>query len=157
MNPKSILVLAVFLCAIVAGTRLHAEPPGKGTGAASRDVSAAEVNGTWQCRKNTFKIWALGNGKLQVDFDGVFEYKSPDGLMQNFGNGSGVATIMGDTAVFAPTGDEADGKLTLKFSRGKLIVEQEGSCGFGHRVYAIGTYAKISARKPKFGGVRGGL
>jgi hypothetical protein len=36
-------------------------------------------------------------------------------------------------------------------------VEQEGTCGFGHRVYAIGTYAKISARKPKFGDVRGGL
>src|ERR1043165_5385451 len=109
MNPKSILVLAVFLCAIPAGNRLHAEPPGKGTGAISRDVSAAEVNGTWQCRKNTFKIWALGNGKLQVDFDGVFEYKSPDGLMQNFGNGSGVATITGDTAVFVPSGVEEDG------------------------------------------------
>ena len=151
MNPKSILVLAVFLCAIPAGSRLQAEPPGKGTGATSRDVSAAEVNGTWQCRKNTFKIWALGNGKLQVDFEGQFDYKSPDGPMANFGNGSGVATITGDTAVFAPTGDEKDGKLTLKFSRGKLIVEQEGTCGFGHRVYANGTYAKISARKPKFG------
>jgi hypothetical protein len=152
MNPKSILVLAVFLCAVPAGTRLHAEPPGKGTGATSRDVSAAEVNGTWQCRKNTFKIWALGNGKLQMEFDGVFEYKSPSyGPMANLGNGSGVATIAGDTAVFVPTGDEGGGKITLKFSRGKLIVEQEGTCGFGHRVYATGTYAKISARKPKFG------
>jgi hypothetical protein len=34
---------------------------------------------------------------------------------------------------------------------GKLKVEQKGEeCGFGHNVYANGTFRKISSQKPKF-------
>ena len=151
MNFKPALILTAFLGATPIAMQLHAEPPVKAATAPSRDVSAAEVNGTWRCRKNTFKIWALGNGKLQVEFDGIFEYKLSSGPTANLGNGSGVATITGDTAVFVPTGAEGDGKIMLKFSGGKLVAEQEGTCGFGHRVYANGTYAKVGSRKPKFG------
>ena len=149
--PKSILAAAVIFCGAAPHFISRAEPPAKEATAASRDVSAAEVNGTWKCGKNIFKIWALGNGKLQVDFDGVFEYKSPYGPSANLGNGAGVAAIVGDTAVFVPGGSVQDGKITLKFSGGKLIAVQEGRCGFGNRVYADGTYRKISSRKPKFG------
>jgi len=139
------------LLAISATGLCAKEPPAEKPAAVSRDVSAAEVNGTWKCGKDTFKIWALGNGKLQVAFDGVFEYKSPSGPMANEGQGEGVATIAADTAVFVPYGTEADGKITLKFAGGKLIAVQDGTCGFGHRVRADGTYRKISSRKPKFG------
>ncbi|MEO6740107.1 MAG: hypothetical protein ABIP20_07640 [Chthoniobacteraceae bacterium] len=150
MNPRPILVATVLLGGLAFTFTSSAEPPEKKPVAASRDVTAAEVNGTWKCGRDTFKILALGGGKLQVDFDGVFEYKSANGLMANIGQGAGVANIEGDMAIFVPYGTAADGKITLKFSGGKLIVAQEGDCGFGHRVRADGTYRKISSKKPVF-------
>jgi hypothetical protein len=116
----------------------------------SKDVTAAQVNGTWSFHANTFKIWALGHGKLQVAFDGIYEYKSPAGPTANVGQGTGVATIEGDTAVFHPDGAEEGDKITLKFTGGKLVVKQQGNCGFGHNVYADGTYKKTSTKKPNF-------
>ena len=114
------------------------------------DVTAAQVNGTWQMNHNEFKVWALGQQRLQIEFSGTFEYKNPHGPMANTGEGSGVATIEGDTAIFRPDGAEEECRITLKFSRGKLIVTQTGYCGFGNRVTAEGTYKKISSKKPKF-------
>ena len=115
-------------------------------------VTAAQVNGTWRYRSNLFKVWALGQQKLRVEFLGTYEYRTPSGLMANTGSGSGIAFIEGDTATFKPDGADDDCKITMKFIRGKLIVEQEGGCGFGHNVTASGTYRKISRGKPKFNG-----
>jgi hypothetical protein len=70
----------------------------------SKDVTAAQVNGTWTYRLNTLKVWALGNNKLQVAFDGTYEYKSAQGPTANTGQGSGIATIEGDTAILRPEG-----------------------------------------------------
>jgi len=117
---------------------------------AQRDVTATQVNGTWEMKGGEFKIWALGQQKLQVEFSGSYEYKSPAGPMANTGEGSGIARIEGETAVFKPDGAEDECKITLKFSHGKLIVTQTGVCGFGNNVTAEGTYRKVSAKKPKF-------
>ena len=113
-------------------------------------VTAAEVNGTWKAKWGEFKIWALGHQRLQVEFSGVYEYKTPMGPTANTGEGSGIATIEGDTATFKPEGAEEECRITLKFTGGKLVVTQTGICGFGHNVTAAGTYKKISAKKPKF-------
>jgi len=115
-----------------------------------KSVTAAQVNGTWKTKYGEFKIWALGKQRLQIDFSGVYEYKTPQGPTANEGVGSGVATIEGDTAIFKPEGAEEECQITLKFARGKLVVTQTGICGFGHNVTAAGTYKKVSARKPKF-------
>ena len=117
---------------------------------AQHDVTAAQVNGTWQLRNNEFKILALGQQKLQIEFFGTYEYKSPAGPMANTGEGSGIAQIDGDTAIFKPEGAEDECAITLKFRRGNLVVTQTGICGFGHNVTAEGTYKKVSAKKPKF-------
>ncbi len=114
------------------------------------DVTSAQVNGTWRSGKNEFKIWALGQQKLKIEFSGVFEYKSADGPTANVGEGSGIAHIDADTATFKPDGAEDECKITLQFAHGKLRVSQNGICGFGFNVTAEGTYRKISARKPKF-------
>ena len=114
------------------------------------DVSAAQVNGTWKSKNNEFKIWALGQQRLQIEFSGVYEYESPQGPMANEGQGSGIARIDGDTAIFKPDGAEDECRITLKFASGKLIVDQTGTCGFGNNVYANGTYKKVSSKKPKF-------
>ena len=114
------------------------------------DVTAAQVNGTWKLKDNEFKVWALGQQKLQIEFSGIYEYKSPAGPTANEGQGSGIARIEGDTAIFKPEGAEEECKITLKFAGGKLIVTQTGTCGFGNHVYADGTYKKVSSKKPKF-------
>jgi len=113
-------------------------------------VTAAQVNGTWQTKQGEFKIWALGHQRLQVAFSGVYEYKTLQGPTANTGEGSGIATIEGNTAIFKPEGAEEECQITLKFTGGKLVVTQTGICGFGHNVTAAGTYKKVSAKKPKF-------
>ena len=117
---------------------------------AQSDVTAAQVNGRWETKGGEFKIWALGQQKLQIEFSGSYEYKSPAGSMANTGEGSGIARIEGDTAIFKPEGAEDECKITLKVTRGKLVVTQTGVCGFGNNVTAEGTYKKVSAKKPKF-------
>jgi len=115
-----------------------------------KSVTAAQVNGTWQSKFAEFKIWALGKQRLQVEFSGVYEYKSPQGPSANTGEGSGIATIEGDTATFKPEGSEEECQITLKFTGDKLAVTQTGTCGFGRNVTAAGTYKKASAKKPTF-------
>jgi hypothetical protein len=131
--------------------------PGYQVASGQTAVTAAQVNGTWQNKNSTFKVWALGNRKLRVEFSGTYEYKSPAGPMANAGSGSGVALIEGDTAIFKPEGTDDECKITMKFSRARLIVKQEGSCGFGLNVTADGTYKKVSRRKPTFDSVGAGL
>ncbi len=118
--------------------------------AAQTVVTAAQVNGTWDSKYGRFKVWALGNQKLKVEFDGAYEYTSAAGPTANTGEGHGIAFIDGDTATFKPEGAEDECRITMKFTRGKMIVTQESNCGFGHNVTADGTYRKTSSRKPKF-------
>lgn len=113
-------------------------------------VTASQVNGTWRSGSKTFKVWALGKQRLKVQFLGTYEYKTPAGWMANVGEGSGIASIERDTAIFKPEAADEDCKITMKFKGGKLFVSQEGGCDFGHNVIADGTYRKISSRKPKF-------
>jgi hypothetical protein len=116
------------------------------------DVTAARMNGTWKYRGNEFKIWALGQQQAQIEFSGVYEYKTGDGeRTANTGEGSGIARIEGDIAIFKPDGAEDECKTTLMFGGGKLIVTQDGICGFGFNVTAAGTYKKVSSGKPNFG------
>ena len=117
---------------------------------AQNDVTAAQVNGTWKTKIGEFKIWALGQQRLQIEFFGTYEYQSPQGPTANEGQGSGIARIEGNTAIFKPEGAEDDCKITLKFTSGKLVATQTGICGFGHNVSADGTYKKVSSKKPKF-------
>ena len=71
---------------------------------------------------------------------------TPQGPTANMGEGSGIATIEGDTATFKPDGAEDECKITMKFTGGRLVVTQEGICGFGHNVTADGTYRRVSSR-----------
>ncbi len=143
---KSILILLSLMLPLPAAP----SPSSESSNLPQKIVTASQVNGTWRYRDNLFKVWALGNQRLRVEFLGTYEYKTPGGLMANTGSGSGIARIEGETAVFKPDGADDDCKIVMKFTTGKLIVEQEGGCGFGHNVAASGTYRKVSTRKPKF-------
>ena len=61
----------------------------------NKSVTAAQVNGTWKTKYGEFKIWALGQQRLQIEFSGVYEYKTPQRPSANEGEGSGIATIEG--------------------------------------------------------------
>ncbi len=144
-----------FLLCLITASALVAQSPVPGSNAA-RIVTAGQVNGTWQYRgkyrNNIFKIWALGQQKLKVEFFGTYQ-QTPLGL--NDGSGSSIARIDGDTAIFRPDDPYLDPdepcKITMQFTKGKLIVKQEGVCGFGLNVGALGTYRRVSTAKPKFG------
>ena len=135
---RTILSAGVSCLALLLTTTVHA------------DVTAKQVNGTWKYRENEFKIWALGQQKLQIEFLGVWEHQTSYGPTANTGEGSGIARIEGDIAIFKPDGAEDECKITLNFTHGKLVVIQNGICGFGFNVRADGSYRKISAKKPKF-------
>lgn len=136
-----ILTAALFLTAI---NPLHA----------SRDsVSSAEVNGTFQMHfsgkfkdfSNTLKVKAKGGGKLDIDFDLAYPYEVNNEAMANTGQLSGEASISGDTAIYE-NDEYGQCKITIVFTKpGEVNVTQEGTdadCGFGHNVYANGTYNK---------------
>ena len=134
-----IILVAIAFC-LIATPRVDGQS----------DVTAAQVNGTWKTKIGEFKIWALGQQRLQIEFLGVYEYQSPQGPTANEGQGGGIARIEGDTAIFEPEGAEDECKITLKFTHGKLVVAQIGICVFGNNVTAAGTYKKVSSSKPKF-------
>ncbi len=121
--------------------------------AGKRSVTAAEATGTYRDAKSNseIRILALGHGKLKVQLALIYEYQSGEGPMANLGDASGEATIENDIAVFVPE-EAGDCKITMTFlPNGKLKVQQQGEeCGFGHNVYAEGTFRKISDRTPKF-------
>jgi hypothetical protein len=139
---KALLLLVAFM------VLFPAEPPS--SAASQKIVTAAQVNGTWRMKTGEFKVFALGKQRLRVEFSGTYEYRVNRELMANTGTGYGIATIDGDTATFRPEGAEADCTIMMRFTGSKLVVTQEGGCGFGHNVTAIGTYRKISGRKPTF-------
>ena len=141
MKNRSISI--ILCCLVFAPITAQAQP---------KIVTSAQVNGTWKSNSGTFKIWALGKQRLQVEYDGVYRYKMADGSpMANMGAGIGIATIAGRMAKFKPEGAEDACAITLNFGGGGLKVEQQSNCGFGMNVSAAGQYRKISAGKPTFG------
>jgi hypothetical protein len=113
-------------------------------------VKAAQANGTYRSYDNEIRILALGHNKLKVQFDGAYRTISKS---VNTGYASGDATIDGNIATL-DLPEFGACKITMVFLRNnRLKVTQEGSdadCGFGHNVYATGTYRKIRGGKPKF-------
>ena len=143
MRKHVLAALALLACPLAA----HAQ---KG-----RAVTARQVNGTYRDRGGSeFKILALGAGRLRVEFNGVYSYRSPaGGMTANTGTASGEARIEGDVAEFVPEGTEGC-RITLRFLPRRLVVTQRGAdheCGFGHNVSAGGTYTRRSGARPKFG------
>src|SRR5882762_2045821 len=112
-------------------------------------VTAAQANGVYRYYKSEFRILAMGNNKLKVQFDGVYTTVAKS---INMGYAMGEAIIDGNIATFKPPDTERC-EITQVFLPGKLKVMQDGSdadCGFGHNVNAAGTYRKVRGGKPRF-------
>ena len=147
MNMKSFLIISGIVVTLCSGvSRSSAQTDDKKV---VRRVTAAQVNGVYRFYKSTFRVLALGNNKLKVQFSGVYENIVKSVYV---GYTEGIATIEGNVAILIPEGTNGC-KFTMTFIPGKLVVKQEGAdyeCGFGHNVYATGTYRKIRSGKPKF-------
>lgn len=149
MKRTVLLVLLVAICGLPTAAQdspvsTLPKPPAK-----HKIVTAAQANGVYRYYQSEFRILALGHNKLKVQFDGIYMtiMKSP-----NMGYAAGEAIIDGNVATFKPP-DTKRCEITLVFLPGKLKVTQEGSdadCGFGHNVYATGTYRKIRSGEPRF-------
>ena len=134
------LMLAGTLCLLTTGSGLAQNP---------KVVTAAQANGVYRYYDNEFRILALGHNKLKVQFDGIYHTLAKS---VNTGYAGGEATIAGNVATFVPE-DTQGCKITMTFIPRKIVVKQDGddaTCGFGHNVYAAGTYRKIRSGKPKF-------
>jgi hypothetical protein len=118
-----------------------APPPG---GAAER------FNGTWSAKSGELKLWTLDPDRLQVEFNGQYEYQSAAGPMVNVGSGEGVASVDNDAATFRPEGAE-DCVITLRLAGEQLEASEKGQCGFGLNVTATGTYQRVNRARPAFG------
>jgi hypothetical protein len=113
-------------------------------------VTAAQVNGTWATPAGEFKIWALDDHHLRVEFSVAAEHKEEAGPTANAGDGHGIATIQGNTAIFRPDDTDTDCRITLKFKRHDLVVTQTTRFDFGKYANVNGSYKKVSTSKPVF-------
>lgn len=108
-------------------------------------VTASEVNGVWYNGGSTVTVKALGGGRLQLD-GSLVSSPSPTGMV-NMGDFSGVGSIDGMQGQLTKVNDE-DCTITYVFSRTPkgltmtLDQKSDGPCGFGARVYAMGTFTK---------------
>ena len=149
MKRTALLILLVAICGPSTVAKDPQPPTSPKPPQKHQVVTAAQANGVYRYYKSEFRILALGHNKLKVQFDGIYMtvMKSP-----NMGYAMGEAIIDGNIAKFKPPDTERC-EITLVFLPNKLKVTQDGSdadCGFGHNVYATGTYRKIRSGKPKF-------
>ena len=143
MSMRPVLALAALLGVMAPGV-------GWAAGATTGIVTASQVNGTWRSGKNEFKLLALGRNQLKVEFAGTHEYRSSAGPSAHTGELSAVGRIEGTTAILKPADLNGECTITMKFAPGRMVVTQDGECGFGLGVTADGMYRRVSSRKPSF-------
>ena len=106
-SMKPIVLSILLSCIIFAPEIAQAQP---------KIVTAKQVNGTWKSKFGTFKILALGQQRLQVEFSGVYPLTAPDGTRSaNLGIGTGIATIERRTAKFKPDGADERCSIMMNF------------------------------------------
>lgn len=113
--------------------------------------SAINFTGTYesQSRDNTFYILHFPDGAIRFHFSGM--WINPKTQMPNIGEITGLIYLKGDTAIFNSV--QSDCRLTLAFFRDRLVVKQQGDCGFGLNVNAADTYTRNSRQAPSFSDV----
>ncbi len=133
-----------------------------GSPAAAQQVDAAvRFNGTWEWRLGSmetdgvsgeFRIWALDERRLRVEFLGLFVTKTGIGRTANSGEASGVAVVQRGEATLRSDSLEGDCdfKLILRLRGDRMVVSQSGDPCFGFNVSAGGTYRHVSTARPTF-------
>ncbi|HEX2076159.1 MAG TPA: hypothetical protein VHG08_00570 [Longimicrobium sp.] len=147
-NAPGVRALAVA-CALAAVSCA----PARGRGL--QPLSASRFNGTWVMLEHPYqgelKLWAVNEHTLRVEFAGAYTYGTAGGSMADTSEGTGSATVRGETASFVPDRSDAECTITLRLrGRGWMRADQSGAC-FGRYVKAAGRYQRISRDRPWFG------
>jgi hypothetical protein len=74
-------------------------------------------NGTWATPAGEFRISALDDHGLRMEFSVAAEHKGEPGPMGNAGEGHGIETIQGDTALFKPEGTDRNARARGQVQR----------------------------------------
>lgn len=124
---------------------------------------ADRFNGTWEWRQGSMelggpeasaelKIWALDERRLQLEFLGLWAYKTDPHPTANSGTASGVALMDAGTVKFRSENEERDCIfiLRLRLHGSRMVVSQSGDPCFGFNVTAAGTYRRVSTDRPIF-------
>lgn len=152
MKPALQIAFALAISATALGLSKPAQDTLRANKAARQvrhSVTAAQINGIYRYDRNDFRVLALGQHKLKVQFNGEWMTR---GGYPNIGEAIGEATIEGNVATFIP-GETTKCKITMTFLANRMKVTQEGldaDCGFGHNVMATGTYRRVKRGRPKF-------
>jgi hypothetical protein len=81
----------------------------------------------------------------------VHENASSSRPSANEGEGSSIATIDGDIAIFKPEGAEEECQIILKFTDAKLVITQNRHLRTRAQRHHGRHLQKVSTKKPKFG------
>lgn len=112
-------------------------------------LKSSQVTGTWRFEQDEFKILLIKNRKLKIEYAGLWEYKYQGQPIANIGEAKGFAILNGNKAIFK-IDEKPKCEMVLKFTKRKLIVEDNGQCEFGRHVNPGGVYRRIAFKKPKF-------
>jgi len=116
---------------------------------ARKPVQTRGVTGTYKYVLNTVEVLELPDNRVRISFSGFWPNDHKRVETRNVGDFDETVPLKGRTAVVKPRYGDDDCAITLEFRAGKVIVTQEGRCGFGFNVEADGTYRKVSSKPPE--------
>jgi hypothetical protein len=114
-----------------------------------KPVRTVGVTGTYKYVLNTVEVLELPDHRVRISFSGFWPNDHKRVETRNAGSFDETVPLKGRTAVVKPRYGDKDCAITLEFRAGKVIVTQEGRCGFGFNVEADGTYRKVSSKPPE--------
>lgn len=118
-----------------------------------KSAAGKSVTGTYQDGRNILRVLELPNGKLLVDLDALWPKSGrvPRGGPHVGGFTKQEVAPDGNMAIVKLYEDENFScKITMKFLENKVLIAQEGGCGWGAYVTADGMYMRRSKRRPRF-------
>lgn len=104
-------------------------------------VEVRGVTGTYLREDDSsLEVVELPGGKVKLALHALWKGARWEEFGPNVGNAYGEVPLVKGVAVYK----EDECRLTMRFSSGKVEIEQAGSCGFGHNVTADGSYRRTS-------------
>lgn len=106
-------------------------------------VEVRGVTGTYvRDDDSSIEVVELPNGRVRFALLAYWKGPRWEEYGPNLGMASGEVPLVKGVAVYEEKEEEC--RLTMRFSSGKVEIEQEGSCLFGHNVRADGSYRRTS-------------
>lgn len=106
-----------------------------------KPVEVRGVTGTYRREDDSsLEVVELPGGKVKFALEAFWKGPQWEEYGPNLGSANGEAPLVKGVAVYR----EEECRLTMRFSSGKVEIEQAGNCGFGHNVTADGSYRRTS-------------